>query len=187
LLFPAGSAVLVTLAFQVVYGYPLAQVLMILLGVHNAAFTYAVFFQPSPPQIEPEPEPEPPPVGFTTIRSIPELDTDRVYPSLAVNVEARDPRIKQWAWAVAYSNSPMTQAKWAGGKRPFSKPEYEAWMKSLLERGVVVPKYAKGNQGGFRPNGAAGWQFIKGLADGREYIPLPQVDRSKSEYLWVRA
>lgn len=122
--------------------------------------------------------------GFVSIRN---LNTPNTLESVAVNVQQRDPRIKQWAMAVTYSKTPMTQSRWAGGGKPFSKPEYAAWTKVLLEREVIALANPKNTKGGYKPNGAKGWQYLKALADGREYLPLPTVDRSKSEHLWLGA
>lgn len=120
------------------------------------------------------------PNGFEPIRDLSyEYKTD--------TVKERDPRLKQWAYAVAYNNAPMTQKKWAGRKRLFSRPEYERWINCLTERQVTTFVNPLDPSRGYKPNGAAGWMTIKNIADGREYIPLPVAVLSQEQMRYVSA
>ena len=120
------------------------------------------------------------PNGFTSLRG-------NVYQSTVKEVKERDPRLQQWAYAVAYNNAPMTQKKWCGGKRLFSKPEYERWISCLLEKEIIAFVNPKNPVGGYKPNGAAGWQTIKDISDGRDYIPLPAAVLSQEQIRFVSA
>lgn len=115
--------------------------------------------------------------------------TDAVYPSTvkAEKLQQRDPRLIQWAYAVAYNNAPMTQKKWCGGKRLFSKPEYERWIACLLDKKILTFANPKNPAGGYKPNGALGWRMIKDIADTRVYIPLPSAVLSEEQIRFVSA
>jgi hypothetical protein len=122
------------------------------------------------------------PNGFTPLR-------DLTYESAvkSVKLEKRDPRLQQWAYAVAYNNAKMTQTKWCGGKRLFSKPEYERWIACLLDKEIITFANPKNPAGGYRPNGAKGWQAIKQIADGTLYVPLPSAVLSQEQIRFVSA
>jgi hypothetical protein len=105
----------------------------------------------------------------------------------SVKLEKRDPRIVQWAYAVAYNNAPMKQTKWCGGKRLFSKPEYGRWIACLLEKEIITFANPKNPAGGYKPNGARGWQKIKDIADTRAYIPLPAATMTEAGARFVSA
>jgi hypothetical protein len=102
-------------------------------------------------------------------------------------MEQKDARLLQWAYAVAYNNAPMTQKKWCGGKRLFSKPEYERWISCLLEKEVIKFANPKNPAGGYRVNGAQGWQTVKKIADGVIYIPLPAAVLTQEQIRFVSA
>jgi hypothetical protein len=110
-----------------------------------------------------------------------------VYQQDLAQVKQRDSRLQQWAYAVAYNNAPMTQKKWCGGKRLFSKPEYERWISCLLEKQVLTFANPKNPAGGYKPNGAQGWQTIKSIADNKTYIPLPAAVLSQEQVRFVSA
>lgn len=96
-------------------------------------------------------------------------EKDNVWQSASVAIKQRDPRWQQFAVAII-NNQPMTQSKWAGGGRPFSKPEFVKQIKKWVTDLVIVKKKENNS---YRPNGASGWRYFKALADGREVIPLP--------------
>jgi hypothetical protein len=119
---------------------------------------------------------------------IPPIKVDGlVYASDTIRVKERDPRIIQWAYAVTYENSPLTQSKWAGRKRLFSKPEYVRWIGGLLKDKIVVPVNLKSHSSTYRPNGAQGRKTIKDLADGRIYIPLPVANLTELDTQFLSA
>lgn len=92
--------------------------------------------------------------------------------SLEVNVHQADKRWQQFGYAVI-NGQPMTQSKWTGKGRPFSRPEFEKQIKKWLIDLVIVHKKIKGKNAGYHPNGSEGWRYFKALADGRVLIPLP--------------
>lgn len=113
-----------------------------------------------PKQIEPE------------IRKIVDLaEKDNVWQSngIAVNLLQKDQRWQQFGYAIV-NGQRMTQTKWTGKGRPFSKTEFVKRIKSWLEDEVIAQN--KGDSS-YHPNGAIGWQYFKDLADGRKFIPLP--------------
>lgn len=89
--------------------------------------------------------------------------------SVEVNLHQPDKRWQQFGYAIC-NGQPMTQSKWTGKGRPFSKPEFVPVINGWLEKQIV--KKSKGNASPV-PNGSQGWQYFKDLADGRKYIPLP--------------
>jgi hypothetical protein len=118
--------------------------------------------------------------GFTPLR----INT---YQSTVDQVKERDPRLAQWAYAVAYNGTSMIQTKWAGRKRLFSKPEYVRWTGELLKREIIVPINPRSGSSTYKPNGAAGWQQIKDIADMRTYIPLPAATFTEKDTHFLRA
>lgn len=197
LVFPASTVLLSAVAFSMAQSLsPVeirisVQALLLALGFKDLFFGLSLTYIFLPERPERATLPDKPPIFMDgkPLGKIVPIATERIFPSehVAVNLHKRDPRVREWATAVLYGKEPLTQKRWAGGKKKFSKPEYEAWIHLLLEKGVIVPKYSRGNNGGFVVNRASGREYLKSLADGREYLPLPQVDRSKSEHLWVRA
>lgn len=91
--------------------------------------------------------------------------------SIATNLLQKDKRWQQWAQGVCNCAN-LTQAKWAGGGRLFSKPEYQKQMKRFIVD-LILKKPAKGWNKSPRVNGLEGWRYIRDLADGRKFIPLP--------------
>lgn len=91
--------------------------------------------------------------------------------SIATNLLQKDMRWQQWAQGVCNCAN-LTQAKWAGGGRLFSRPEYEKQMKEFIVD-LILKKPAKGWNKSPRVNGLEGWRYIRDLADGRKFIPLP--------------
>jgi hypothetical protein len=134
---------------------------------------------------KPAPElPEPGPVVMP--RSVPNLNEsdkangwvdlrERVYPQTVKHevLNVLDPRIKQWAWAVTYENTAMTQQKWCGRKKLFSKPLYVAFIAELLKEQYVTVIDAKDPKSSYKPNGRRGREYIRDLAIGRAFRPLP--------------
>jgi hypothetical protein len=123
------------------------------------------------------------PNGFMSLRELNYNETA----VKSVKLQQRDPRLIQWAYAVAYNNAPMKQTKWCGGKRLFSKPEYERWIACLLEKKIITFANPKNPAGGYKPNGAMGWRMIKDIADTRVYIPLPSAVLSEEQIRFVSA
>lgn len=124
---------------------------------------YRYIYGGEPKQIEAEVAP----------RKIVDLnEKNNVWQNVALNVNQRDPRWQQFGVAVI-NGQPMTQSKWTGKGRPFSRPEFEKQIKKWLADVVIVHKKIKGKASSYRPNGAEGWQYFKALADGRAWLPLP--------------
>jgi hypothetical protein len=123
------------------------------------------------------------PNGFMSLRELNYNETA----VKSVKLQQRDPRLIQWAYAVAYNNAEMKQKKWAGGKRLFSRGEYERWIACLLEKRIIVPANPKAANSAYKPNGAAGWQQIKKIADRVDYIPLPSAVMSEEGRRFVSA
>jgi hypothetical protein len=123
------------------------------------------------------------PNGFMSLRELNYNETA----VKSVKLQQRDPRLIQWAYAVAYNNAPMVQKKWCGGKRLFSKPEYERWIACLLDKKIITFVNPKNPAGGYKPNGAMGWRMIKDIADTRVYIPLPSAVLSEEQIRFVSA
>jgi hypothetical protein len=121
------------------------------------------------------------PNGFTSLREL------KAYEFKTETVKQQDPRLKQWAYAVAYNGAKMTQKKWSGGKRLFSRGEYERWIACLLDNGIIAPENPRNPSGTYKPNGAAGWSEIKKIADGTRYIPLPAAVMSEAGARFVSA
>ena len=109
------------------------------------------------------------------------------YTTVSVREKKLDPRLKQWAFAVAYNNAPITQKKWGGRKRLFSRPEYERWMAELLKREIVTFVNPRDPSRGYRPNGVNGWKKIRDIANGKDYIPLPAATLSEAGVRYVSA
>jgi hypothetical protein len=121
---------------------------------------------PNPPRpTEPEP------------RRIPNLGEPVVMHSTSVslNLVQKDLRWQQFGYAVCNGAS-MAQTKWTGPGRPFSRPEFEERVNEWVRQQVVIRKNRKGNTGGFKPNGAGGWQYFNDLGAGRKWIALPLQD-----------
>jgi hypothetical protein len=102
-------------------------------------------------------------------------------------IKELDPRIKQWAWAVTYENTAMTQAKWCGRKKPFSKPGYVAFMFEMLRDGYITLIDPKDPKSSYKPNGRKGREYIRDLAIGREFRPFPTLDKSETDIQFLRA
>jgi hypothetical protein len=139
---------------------------------------------PEQPVIEPRrviPNLNDAPVGFTSLREL------KAYEYKTETVKQQDPRLIQWAYAVAYKGAKMTQKKWSGGKRLFSRGEYERWIACLLDKGIIAPENPRNPSGTYKPNGAGGWSEIKKIADGTRYIPLPAAVMSEAGARFVSA
>ena len=121
------------------------------------------------------------PVGYTRIGELAYEQTVK-----KVDVQETDKRIIQWAYGVTYWNTPMTQSKWCGKGKPFSKPVYVALIYDLLEAGHITIKDWKNPKSSYKPNGAGGRKFIKDLADGRAYIPLPTRHKTETDVQFLR-
>jgi hypothetical protein len=110
-------------------------------------------------------------------RKIPNLGSvEYNFQTVKANLIQRDERWQQFGMAVV-NGMPMTQSKWTGKGRPFSKPEFSGQMNTWLHDQIVKPKNRKGNSEGFTPKGERGWKYFKGLADGREWISLPYSEK----------
>lgn len=97
---------------------------------------------------------------------------DNKWQGVAVSVAQRDPRWQHFGVAII-NGQPMTQSKWTGKGRPFSRPEFEKQIKKWAADLVIVHEKVKGRASSYKPNGAGGWSYFKALADGRAYLPLP--------------
>jgi hypothetical protein len=186
-LFPASIILVGVAAFQAIPTNPmLAQALLMVLIVNDTVSYLMVLSRVVKPSEGVSVEPAP--LGYQPVeRKFINLSEDRAYAQETTQVKQRDPRLQQWAYAVAYNNAPMTQKKWCGGKRLFSKPEYERWIACLLEKGVITFANPKNPAGGYKPNGAEGWSTIKNIADMRTYIPLPTAILSQEQIRFVSA
>jgi hypothetical protein len=182
-LYPASTAVLAFVATQAAQAVTVAetriliQALLVVWGVNDALY-YVTNSMPREQEPEAQPVPEPTPTGFQRVHKvIPNLNVPvNTYQSVTLNVQQQDLRWRHFAYAIVTHNTPMTQTKWTGKNRPFSKPEFEYQMQGWLSAGVVAPKNRKGNTGGFKPNGAGGWQYFADLANGKRWIALPHQD-----------
>jgi hypothetical protein len=121
--------------------------------------------------------PNPPRPGEPEPRRIPNLGEPVVMHSTSVslNLVQKDLRWQQFGYAVCNGAS-MAQTKWTGPGRPFSRPEFEERVNEWVRQQVVIRKNRKGNTGGFKPNGAGGWQYFNDLGAGRKWIALPLQD-----------
>lgn len=97
---------------------------------------------------------------------------DNKWQNVSVNIKQRDLRWQQFGVAVI-NGQPMTQSKWTGKGRPFSRPEFEKQIKKWAADLVIVHEKVKGRASSYKPNGAEGWRYFKALADGRATLPLP--------------
>jgi hypothetical protein len=139
----------------------------------------------SAPVSEPRrvPNLNPAPNGFESIGN-------PVYESAVRTVKAKeklDPRIKQWAWAVTYENTPMTQAKWCGKGKPFSKPAYVAFIYGMLRDKHITVINLKDPKSSYKPSGRQGREYIRDLAIGRTFRPFPTLDKSETDLQFLRA
>lgn len=118
-----------------------------------------------PGQIEAEVKPKP----------IDLNEKDGIWQSVAANVNQRDLRWQQFGQAVCEGQR-IVQSKWTGKGRPFSKTEFAPQIKKWFEVDKVLKLInPKARNSGWKPNGPDGWRYFKALADGREWLPLPQV------------
>lgn len=97
-----------------------------------------------------------------------------------------DPRILTWARGVTYDNIPMTQARWCGKGKTFSKTAYVAWIADLIKNRIIIPENLKSDRSTYTPNGGAGRAYIKALADERVYYPFPDVEVSETSTAFLR-
>jgi hypothetical protein len=160
-----------------------ALILLGWVGVTRLDSTPGVEVEPAPVVERRIPNLNDAPNGFMSLRELNYNETA----VKSVKLQQRDPRLIQWAYAVAYNNAPMKQTKWCGGKRLFSKPEYERWIACLLDKKIITFANPKNPAGGYKPNGAMGWRMIKDIADTRVYIPLPSAVLSEEQIRFVSA
>lgn len=193
LLFPASNAVLSILAFQAISAAMpgSAQSLLVILAASEFYFGALLVKENVGPEKTIEPDREMPKVlidGKPIGRIVP-IAADHVFPSLTKqeNLQVLDPRIQQWAWAVTYENTPMTQSKWCGKKRLFSKPAYVAFIFDMLKDNYVAVINPKDPKSSYKANGAAGREYIKSLADRRAYRPFPTLEKSETDTQFLRA
>jgi hypothetical protein len=141
--------------------------------------------EPETPQKPPELEAEPVPAvdGFTPMRRswrdrlvlTPKHKNRNVFENVVVQpAEIRkDQRWQAWAQAVLYNKTSMSQSKWTGKGRMFSKTEYAPRLSEWLNDGYIATVNPRDANQGYKIAGARGRDFLQGLATGREYIPLP--------------
>jgi hypothetical protein len=122
---------------------------------------------PNPPRpTEPEP------------RRIPNLGEPVVMHSTSVslNLVQKDLRWQQFCNAVLVHKTPMTQSKWTGKGRLFSKPEFAAQLGEWEQKRIIKLANPKNRRDGFTLSGGEGRRYFSDVANGKKWIPLPYSD-----------
>ena len=94
------------------------------------------------------------------------------YTADAAYLPVPDLRWRDWATAIV-NGQPMTQSRWTGRNKKFSKPEYSAQLNAWLKENKLTFENPKNKSDGFKPNRAEGWRYFNDLATGKEIVPLP--------------
>lgn len=124
------------------------------------------------------PASSPPPDGLEPLRmraQFPKVHINQ-YSTVHANLLQPDKRWQDFAYDVVVYRTPMTQAKWTGRNRPFSRGEFSTQMNQWLTGQIIKPKNLKNLRDGFIPRGGRGHEYFCALARGEEWIPLPHSD-----------
>jgi hypothetical protein len=122
---------------------------------------------PNPPRpTEPEP------------RRIPNLGEPVIMHSTSVslNLVQKDLRWQQFCNAVLVHKTPMTQSKWTGKGRLFSKPEFAAQLGEWEQKRIIKLANPKNRRDGFTLSGGEGRRYFSDVANGKKWIALPYSD-----------
>lgn len=85
----------------------------------------------------------------------------------------KDARWQQFAEGILYHKMPISQAKWTGKGRMFSKTEFAPRINGWVTDGYLATINPHSANQGYKISGSRGRDYFQGLATGREYIPLP--------------
>jgi hypothetical protein len=88
----------------------------------------------------------------------------------------KDLRWQQFCNAVLVHKTPMTQSKWTGKGRLFSKPEFSAKMSEWEQKKIIKLANPKNRNSGFTLSGGEGRRYFSDVANGKKWIPLPYSD-----------
>jgi hypothetical protein len=122
--------------------------------------------------------PNPPRPGEPEPRRIPNLGEPVIMHSTSVslNLVQKDLRWQQFCSAVLVHKTPMTQSKWTGKGRLFSKPEFSAKMSEWEQKKIIKLANPKNRNSGFTLSGGEGRRYFSDVANGKKWIPLPYSD-----------
>jgi hypothetical protein len=189
LLFPASSLALGAFAFWMANAIPggelrlTMQAVLTMLGVLDVTYysrvtRAAMELQPGEPTPEPEQEPAAPSGFQPVMRRVPNLGepVTNFYATASLNLVQKDLRWQEFCKTVLIHQTPMTQAKWTGDGRQFSKPEFSAQMGKWEDKKIVKLKNPKNRKAGFILNGGQGRRYFSDVANGKEWIVLPHSD-----------
>lgn len=178
LVYPVSGVLLAAVAFPTATGYPLLQALVVVMGVHHV--TFAVNYILPTKQIEPEPiKPEvSAPAGFQTVPVYRDLNepVTHSYTTATLNLVHKDLRWQQFCNAVVIYQTKMTQTKWTGKGKLFSKNEFSKKMHEWEKQNIVKLANPKNRNDGFVLSGGEGRRYFSDVAAGRKWIALPHSD-----------
>jgi hypothetical protein len=122
--------------------------------------------------------PNPPRPGEPEPRRIPNLGEPVIMHSTSVslNLVQKDLRWQQFCNAVLVHKTPMTQSKWTGKGRLFSKPEFSAKMSEWEQKKIIKLANPKNRNSGFTLSGGEGRRYFSDVANGKKWIALPYSD-----------
>jgi hypothetical protein len=122
--------------------------------------------------------PNPPRPGEPEPRRIPNLGEPVIMHSTSVslNLVQKDLRWQQFCNAVLVHKTPMTQSKWTGKGRLFSKPEFSAKMGEWEQKRIIKLANPKNRRDGFTLSGGEGRRYFSDVANGKKWIALPYSD-----------
>jgi hypothetical protein len=122
--------------------------------------------------------PNPPRPTEPEARRIPNLGEPVVMhaTSIGLNLVQKDLRWQQFCNAVLVHKTPMTQSKWTGKGRLFSKPEFSAKMGEWEQKKIIKLANPKNRNNGFALNGGEGRRYFSDVANGKKWIALPYSD-----------
>jgi hypothetical protein len=122
--------------------------------------------------------PNPPRPGEPEPRRIPNLGEPVIMHSTSVslNLVQKDLRWQQFCSAVLVHKTPMTQSKWTGKGRLFSKPEFSAKMSEWEQKKIIKLANPKNRNSGFTLSGGEGRRYFSDVANGKKWIALPYSD-----------